>query len=105
MAADGNLNAKSYFLNGNDTVLFETVELVLRNDSAFYVVHAADNALPISFASVELKEGLMAFENPKHDFPQRIRYEKRGADSLYAEVSGPYEGQEARQAFPMKKIR
>jgi hypothetical protein len=53
MAADGNLNAKSYFLNGNDTVLFETVELVLRNDSAFYVVHAADNALPISFASVE----------------------------------------------------
>lgn len=103
--AEGQLVAKSYYLKGADTVLFETVDLIEKADTLFYVVHAAENPEPVSFYSVELRDDFMSFENPKHDFPTRILYQRKGSDSLIAEVSGMYQGQPASQGFPMRKIR
>ena len=35
----------------------------------------------------------VVFENASHDFPQRISYRKRGADSLIARTEGTVRGQ------------
>lgn len=58
-----------------------------------------------SFTSTGLTDTALAFENPAHDFPQRIIYRRRGADSLVAriEVPGPGGGLRGRD-FPMRRV-
>lgn len=48
---------------------------------------------PITFRRTAGGEDWVRFENPDHDFPQRIEY-RREADSLLAEISGPGENDE-----------
>lgn len=45
-----------------------------------------------TFPSAHLSDTLLVFENPEHDFPQRIAYRKVGADSVVARVEGPRPG-------------
>lgn len=42
-----------------------------------------------AFRSTHLSDTALVFENLQHDFPQRIIYRKRGADSVIARVEGP----------------
>jgi hypothetical protein len=42
-----------------------------------------------SFPATAVSDTAVTFENPTHDFPQRIAYRRRGADSLIARVEGP----------------
>ena len=42
-----------------------------------------------SFPSLTVSDTLLVFENTAHDFPQRILYRRRGADSLIAAIEGP----------------
>lgn len=43
------------------------------------------------------------FENPTHDFPQRIIYRKT-ADGILARIDGLVNGKERHQDFPMKTV-
>jgi hypothetical protein len=42
-----------------------------------------------SFPATAVSDSAVTFENPSHDFPQRIVYRRRGADSVIARVEGP----------------
>ena len=42
-----------------------------------------------SFTSAQVTDSSVTFENPAHDFPQRIIYRRRGADALVARIEGP----------------
>lgn len=42
-----------------------------------------------AFTATTVSDTLLVFENPQHDFPQRIAYRRVGADSLTARVEGP----------------
>ena len=44
----------------------------------------------------------MVFENPKHDFPQRIRYRLKG-DTLHARIEGTINGKERAIDFPYQR--
>ncbi len=47
----------------------------------------------------------LVFENPAHDFPQRITYRRAGADSAYARVEGPGQGGAMRGfEIPMRRV-
>lgn len=50
-------------------------------------------------------DSLLEFENRAHDFPQRIRYRRRSADSLVAQVEGTANGQSRVIAYPMARVR
>ncbi|SEL79617.1 DUF6265 family protein [Parapedobacter koreensis] len=104
---DGEFLGKSYFLNDGDTILFETVRLLEKEQKLYYIVSVANqnDGLPVSFASTAVTDNVLIFENPQHDFPQVITYTKINADSLVAEISGMANGQERKQLFPMKRIR
>ena len=43
------------------------------------------------------------FENPTHDFPQRIIYRKT-ADGIVARIDGTVNGKERHEDFPMKSV-
>ncbi|HYF69499.1 MAG TPA: DUF6265 family protein [Ohtaekwangia sp.] len=104
---DNELAAKSYKLNGKDTVVFETVRLIQEQDSLFYIptVKNQNGGLPVRFSLHAISDGLFVFQNPTHDFPQVIAYKRINADSMVAEVSGVVKGQQRKEMFPMKRIK
>ncbi len=56
------------------------------------------------FTSTEVSDSGFVVENLAHDFPQRIRYRRRGADSVTARVEGP--GPNGVRGFdiPMRRV-
>ncbi|MCG2616320.1 DUF6265 family protein [Terrimonas sp. NA20] len=100
-------SGKSYILKDRDTIVFETIRLVQETDGLFYVptVKNQNDAFPVRFAATTISATKMVFENPQHDFPKTISYTQIATDSLVAEIGGSRNGQERRQAFPMKRIR
>ncbi len=104
---EAEFSGKSYMLKEKDTTVFETISLVQENDNVFYIptVKNQNNGLPVRFSLKTITESAMVFENPEHDFPQIISYNKINADSLIAEISGRINGQERTQKFPMKRVK
>ena len=66
---------------------FEFMRIVRRNGELEYLAQPGGKA-PTAFALVEWGMDWLAFENPEHDFPQRIEYAKQGG-TLLAVISGP----------------
>ncbi len=58
-----------------------------------------------SFTSVNVTDTSFTVENLQHDFPQRIIYRRRGADSLIARIEGPARGGVGTRGvdFPMRR--
>jgi hypothetical protein len=78
---------------------FEQLRLAWQGDTLVYT------ALPsgqkeTSFKGLAAADSGFAVENPAHDFPQRILYRRRGADSLVARIEGGTRGID----FPMRRI-
>ena len=56
-----------------------------------------------SFNSISFDATSIVFENPAHDFPQRIKYQLKPDGSLDARIEGKLKGREARVEFPMRR--
>lgn len=102
---DSSFMAKSFVLVGKDTVFNEDVLLEQKKDSLFYIVSVKNqnNEKPVSFYLSESSANQLVFENPKHDFPTKIVYNKVTNDSILAEIFGKQEGKEVKESFPMRK--
>jgi hypothetical protein len=74
-------------LKGRDTVFVEKFKLVVKGDAIYYVADVSENKQPVDFKLTEISETAFTCENPEHDFPKKIRYEKNG-NSLKATISG-----------------
>jgi len=104
---DSTYSAKSFVTVGKDTVFSEEVEVIERNDSLFYnvAVKGQNSDKSVAFYMTKGNENEVVFENPKHDFPTKIKYTKITNDSIVATVSGMQNGKENSQSFPMKKSK
>ncbi len=104
--SDTSFSGKSYIIKENDTLVFETISLIEKNDNLFYIpaVKNQNQGLPVTFELTNQTETEMIFENPYHDFPQVISYTKISHGSLLAVISGTKNGQFRKQNFPMKKV-
>lgn len=56
-------------------------------------------AFPLKSAT----DGELVFENPAHDFPQRVIYKSQGADGLLGRIEGEIGGQARSVDFPYKR--
>jgi hypothetical protein len=61
--------------------------------------------LPVAFTLTQASENRLVFENPAHDFPQKITYTRITGDSLLAEISGTINSEEKSQQFPMTRVK
>ncbi len=104
---ENEFSGKSYIIKEKDTIVFENIQIVQEQDRLFYIpiIKTQNNGLPVRFTAKIISETQLVFENMQHDFPQIISYTKISMDSLVAEISGTKNGQERRQAFPMKRLR
>lgn len=97
---------ESYFVVGEkDTVFAETVRLEETNGKLAYIVTVPgqNKELPVSFEMTSSTENQIVFENPKHDYPNKIIYNLIEKDSLIAEISGLKKGKPYTEKFVMKK--
>lgn len=102
---DSTLSGKTIFTTGKDTLFTETIEIIQVNDSLLYntKVSNQNEGKVVSFKASSNSENQIIFENPKHDFPQKIAYNKISTDSLVAKISGKKDGKETSEEYPMKK--
>jgi hypothetical protein len=71
-------------------VVREYEQLVIKVESGKLVFTATPSGQQTaSFTATSVTDTGFVVENPQHDFPQRIIYRRRGADSLIARIEGP----------------
>lgn len=56
----------------------ERLRIIDEGGQLYYVADVAGNPAPVRFALVEQGAQSAVFENPRHDFPQRIAYQRNG---------------------------
>ncbi|AWH86658.1 hypothetical protein HYN59_16770 [Flavobacterium album] len=102
---DSVYKGQSFFVIGKDTVFAEYIDLAETNGKLIYTVSVKgqNNEAPVSFEMTSATESQMVFENPKHDYPTKITYNKINNDSLVAEISGMQKGKPAKETFTMKR--
>ncbi|MBS7786924.1 hypothetical protein KIH23_06415 [Flavobacterium sp. CYK-55] len=100
-------NGKSFFIVNKDTLFSENIELTQKDGAVFYTatVKGQNNNQPVAFKMTSIKPNEMVFENPKHDYPQKIVYKKINDDSLVAIISGSQQGKNSLEQFPLKRIK
>lgn len=81
-------------------------QVVLRekNGQLEYETHPFDQPMAV-FVSTQITESSLLFENPLHDYPQRIGYTRHGADSLIAWSDGTSGGKGRRVEVTYAKVR
>ncbi len=73
------------------TLLFEFLRIVVQDDQIVYLSMPNGRSPATPFPLKELSGTRVVFENPTHDFPQRIIYWKDGND-LRARIEGTMNG-------------
>jgi uncharacterized protein DUF6265 len=100
----GNLLAGAgWALSDQDTVFFEKVRIEQRGEDLFYIASVDGNDGDVDFKFTGYKNDSMVFENPKHDFPQRVVYFRNPDGKLYACVDGKDKGTFTRIEFSYQK--
>ncbi len=89
-STDTSFDGLSYFIVQRDTVSYETIRLFMDEGSIVYEpqVRNQNQGLPVQFKLKQADEQSVSFENPEHDFPKRIEYQRINADSVVAVISG-----------------
>lgn len=87
-----------------DTLVeYEQTRIFERGGRLVYGANPSGQA-PAEFESIELSDSSVTFENPTHDFPQRVIYRRRGADSLIGRVEGTHGGKVRGVDFPYARV-
>jgi hypothetical protein len=91
-------------VRGDSLIEYEQLRIGARAGHAVYFA-APSGQKPSEFTAASVSDTLVTFENPQHDFPQRIIYRRRGADSLIARIEGTMNGTARGVDFPYAKAR
>ncbi|HYV05147.1 MAG TPA: DUF6265 family protein [Blastocatellia bacterium] len=84
---------------GGKTVFTEHIQIRERDGQLAYIVAIGMGAKPVVFRQIKHTDGEIVFENPEHDFPQRIIYRRESADKLFARIEGKEKGVEKAMDF------
>ena len=83
----GALIGMSRTVKGDRMVAFEFL-LIASVDGVVSYLAQPGGRPPTTFKRTAGGENWLRFENPQHDFPQRIEYRREGA-ALHAQIAGP----------------
>jgi len=90
-------------VKGGKTTTFEFMQIRETNGTLTYMPQP-EGGTRVDFPLKDSFAGKMTFENPEHDFPQRVSYEPQGR-LLLAAIEGTYKGKAERQEFLMRRVR
>jgi len=90
---------------GGKTVFTEYLQIREMNGQVASIVSLGLNAKPTVFKLVKSSESEVVFENPEHDFPQRIIYRRESSDALFARIEGQEKGVNRSMDFPYRRTK
>lgn len=100
----GMMMGVSQTVKGDKTVMFEFLRIVQDGTNVFYIARPSTNEGETSFKLIKLANQEATFENPTHDFPQRVIYRVSG-QNLFARIEGMNEGKPMGIDFPMVRVK
>ncbi len=95
----GMLQGMGRTFRGDTIVEYEFVLIKTTPTGIVYEAHPSGQA-PNTFPVKTLNDSLVEFEDPAHDYPQRVGYRRAGADSLIAWIDGTTPQGPRRVEFP-----
>ncbi|MEO5600831.1 MAG: DUF6265 family protein [Cyclobacteriaceae bacterium] len=82
------LSAMAFKVQGSDTLITEVINLTYRDHSFHYIRDVAGDQEPVAFQITSFDAKGFVAENPRHDFPKIIRYNRvRKKNSEYIEAA------------------
>jgi len=85
-----------------DRAFFEFLRIAEENGRLTYFAQPKGRSPTTQFSLKSQEEKKVVFENPAHDFPQRILYWRKGA-TLHARIEGTVQGEEKSQEWAWEK--
>ena len=102
--AGGTMLGTSRTVKDGETVEFEFMELrQLPDGKLAFIAHPSGQATT-SFPLLRIDDSEAVFENPEHDFPQRVAYARDGEARLRARIEGILDGTSRTIEFPMSRV-
>ena len=89
---------------GAKTVEFEFMQIRQEEDGELYFIANPSGQKEARFKLIRAGNRAVVFENPKHDFPQRVIYHSEGEGVLLGRIEGVSKGKEKAIEFPMKRV-
>lgn len=91
----------SHTVKGGKMTAFEFLRVIVKNGKSVYVAQPG-GVPPTEFVATTVTSEQIVFENPAHDFPKRVIYQRAGADRLTASIDGGAASKQ-RMEFPMAR--
>ena len=101
---DNSLEGRAYLLKKGEIVNPENLRIVIEDGEVYYVADVSHNEAPVRFRMTSSSDTILVFENPSHDFPQKITYDLAEEGWLKAIIEAEREGNDRRVEFRLKKI-
>lgn len=98
----GTMLGVSRTTRGGATTDHEFVVLREQDGRLAYEAHPARQPVAV-FTAREASSSRVVFENPQHDFPQRVGYEHKSSSELLAWIEGVLNGKPRRIEFPYRR--
>lgn len=92
-------------VTGGKTVHTEHLQIREANGQIAYIVVLGMGAKPTVFKLARNSSNEVVFENPEHDFPQRIIYRRESGDALFARIEGAEKGVKKAMDFRYRRSR
>ena len=94
-----------YFINVKDTLHKETIRLEHRADSITYFAKVIgqnnDKSIPFKLTTASIDS--LIFENPAHDYPQKMVYQKNKTNGIIITLSGQLQGKQRSEKYKLTK--
>lgn len=104
LPAGGSMFGTSRTIKNGKVVGYETMRIQFDEEGNVVFTAHPFGQEEASFKLASLSRRDVVFENPAHDFPQRISYQLRFNGNLLAQVEGKNQGERHVIDFPMKRI-
>jgi len=91
-------------VNGK-TVFWEFLQIKPQDGGLVLFVQHSRNPQGVVFRATRISETEAVFENPDHDFPQRILYRKQPGGGLLGRIDGQEKGKPKAVDFPFTRVK
>jgi hypothetical protein len=102
--AGGTLLGMARTVRGGKTVAYEFMRIANAADGKLAFFAQPSGKAPAAFPLLRLGANEVAFENPEHEFPQRVIYRLESAARLRASIEGVRNGTPRSIDFPMVRV-
>ncbi|MFN0103242.1 MAG: DUF6265 family protein [Bryobacteraceae bacterium] len=100
--AGGAMLGVSRTVAGSRMVAFEFLRIVQKDGEIYYIAQP-DGRPPTEFKLTSASGAKAVFENPRHDHPKIITYERDADGNLLATIEGDEGGQHKKQQFRFRR--